>query len=300
MSNTKGMAQKGYNSSINGQLSLDYRLALTLNDYKGEGILQESESIFEAYREELGDYNPGPRKAGKFELIESIVKRYFLDLPLNNAYFVAMTRDRGKNPMDNVDDDFKPKVLDSDGNDCWAEYAPQFGFLSLQELDLTVLKRGGYFGDGCLVHIGKWEEVIDPKKFKGKWLVPVNFKKFDEGWINSVNAVAECIKAGTSNSVKTIKNPGSHSFVIKGKTVGKLCPQNSGKPYLMVGFSIMAPNVMDYSKMLGKPQRFVLGPSKEPFMFVTLEEVDKVKVCDVMIEFLKSYEPLKDSINMNL
>ena len=293
MPNSKGMGQKGYNSSINGQLSLDYRLALALNDYKGEGILQESESIFEAYREALGDYNPGPRKAGKFELIEWIVKPYFKDLQSNNTYFIAMTRDMDDNPLNNVDDDFKPKVLDSGGNDCWAEYAPQFGFLSLQKLDLTILNFDGYFRKGCRIHIGEWKVDLPVEL-----LVPVNFKKFDKDWINSVNAVAECIKIGTPNSVKTIKHNGSYSFKIKGKTIGTLYPQNPEEPFLMVGFSIMAPNVMGYSKMLGQPQRFVLGPSKKIFMFVRLEELDKV--CDVMVEFLKSYEPLKDSINKNL
>ena len=301
MSNTKGMAQKGYNSSINGQLSLDYRLALALNDYKGEGILQELESVFKGYQKALGDYNPGPRKACKAELIKLIVKPYFLGLQLNNTYFIAMTRDMGENPLNVVDDDFKPKVLDSGGNDCWAEYAPQFGFLSLQKLGLMVLNFdnfGGYFTKGCRVHIGEWEEVIDPKKFKGKWLVLINFKKFDEDWINCVDAVAKCIKIGTPNSVEIIKYNGSYSFKIKGKTIGKLCPQNPKKPYLLVGFSIMAPNVVGYSSMLGPPWPFVVGASKEPFMFVRLEELDKI--CDVMIEFLKSYEPLKDSINMNL
>ncbi|MEA3477943.1 MAG: hypothetical protein U9R60_07175 [Bacteroidota bacterium] len=289
MSNAKGMTPKnGYNSSINGQLSLDYRLALALNDHKREGIIQELESVLKGYQKALGEYNPGPRNAGKFELIKWIVKPYFLGLQLNNTYFIAMTRDMGKNPLNNVDDDFKPKVLDSDGNDCWDKYCHQFGFLSLQELDLMVLNLDGYFRDGCLVHIGEWEKVIDPKKFKGKRLVLINFKKFDKDWINSVNAVAECIKIGTPNSVKTIKNKGSYSFKIKGKTIGKLCPQNPKEPYLWVGFSIMAPNFMGYSKMLGQPQRFDLGPKKEPFMFVRAEELDKV--CDVMIEFLKSYE----------
>ena len=293
MSNTKGMGQKGYNSSINGQLSLDYRLALTLDDYKGEGILQESESVFNRYQEELGDYNKVPRKAGKPELIEQIVKPYFKDFQFDKAYLIAMTRDMGKNPLNNVDDNFKPKVLDSGGNDCWAEYAPQFGFLSLQKLDLTILNFDGYFRKGCRIHIGEWKVDLPVEL-----LVPVNFKKFDKDWINSVNAVAECIKIGTPNSVKAIKNKGSYSFKIKGKTIGKLCPQNPEKSYMLVGFSIMAPNVMGYSSMLGPPWPFVVGASKEPFMFVRLEELDKI--CDVMIEFLKSYEPLKDSINMNL
>ncbi|MBW1769337.1 MAG: hypothetical protein JRJ65_20115, partial [Deltaproteobacteria bacterium] len=156
MSNQKGMTVKGYNSSINGQLSLDYRLALALERYEIGPILEESRTVFEQYNERLLDYNNGPRKAAKPELLEGIVNPYLQDLQLEKTFFVAMTRDEGFNPIKNAAEDELPLVIDGKGNNRWHELGTHFGFLSLKELDLKVLKLNGYYRRGCQLHIGPW------------------------------------------------------------------------------------------------------------------------------------------------
>ena len=109
------MNQKAYNSSINGQISLNYRLALALERYSGESLVRESKAIFEQYKEKIFDYNNGPRKAGKPELLKRIIAPFMSKLKLRNTFFIAVTRDSPPNPMKNCPEEHLPLLLDKKG-----------------------------------------------------------------------------------------------------------------------------------------------------------------------------------------
>jgi hypothetical protein len=288
MSNKKGMTVKGYNSSINGQLSLDYRLAVALERHEIGPILEESKTVFEQYHKRLLDYNNGPRKVAKPELLKGIINPYLQDLQLEKTFFVAMTRDEGLNPINSAAEDELPLVIDESGNNRWHELSTHFGFLSLKELDLDVLKLDGYYRRGCQLHIGPWIEEEKPKEFvDAPLLITVNWIKFPDQWVKKVDELAMCIRENIRPWGECIRYQGSYSFKVKGKTIGKLLLINPEDPQIMVCFSIVVPNHKSYAKILGTPEKMVMGTTKEPFLMVTVDRTDEV--CQIMSEFLTEF-----------
>jgi len=106
-----GMQQKGFNSSINGQLSLKYRLARALAVYrKEEGRLQEPDSLFEAAKGDLLDpsgnrSNPkgAPRHLEKAANLKLLVERHLIQPRqspedfLRDTWFIALTHEEDDN-----------------------------------------------------------------------------------------------------------------------------------------------------------------------------------------------------------
>jgi hypothetical protein len=286
MSCKAGMTARGFNSSVNGQLSLNYRLALALEESDRESILQESEELFQAYQKKLSDLNNGPRKLIKPLTIKGIVKPHLQGAKLDQFHFVAMTNDPDDNQMNEIDNDLKPLLLGGAGNDLWPELAAQFGCLSLEKLDLVVLKIDGYFRQGCLTHIGQW-----PKKPKAELQKPpafqfVNWKAFPENWVEMVNLIAQCVKGSTHAGVLVKKYNGSYSLIVNGKTVGKLMLKEPANPKIVVGFSTFVPRAEEYAEILGIPELRVM--MKQPFFLVACS--GPAKVCETMAAFLKTFE----------
>jgi hypothetical protein len=291
ISNKKGMNQKAFNSSINGQISLNYRLALALERYSGESLVRESKAIFEQYKEKIFDYNNGPRKAGKPELLKRIIAPFMSKLKLKNTFFISVTRDFQPNPMKNCPEEHLPLLLDEKGINRWDEIASQIGFLSLKFLDLSVLRLDGYFREGCRTHIGNWEDNPEPKDFGN---TPVlrskNWNEFPANWVLATDEIGNCIKKNLNRAAETIRYPGSYSFKINNKTIGKLVLKNPQNPSLMVGFSIVVPEAKFYAEHLGASELWLMAPRKEPFIITRIKSPSKtLEVCEVMVEFLKSF-----------
>ena len=293
MKNSKGMSQKGFNSSINGQLSLNYRLAMALERYSGELLLEESPETFHQYQKALSDYNKGPRRACKPEFIKGIIGPHFKGLELDKCFFVVLSKDVGPNPMEKESEDLLPLLLNGDGKNTWGELSRNFGFLSLKRLDEDVLNFDGFFRRACCLHIGPWgkdpplEDCVDRPLVK-----TANWKKFREDSVLLVDDLAGCIGKHIGSWGKSIRNNGSYSFKVKGKTIGKLFLVDPETPRLAVAFSIVVPNVTGYAESLGAPQVCVIGPSKECFLIVY--EPDKEKICEIMGEFLNGFVTAKD------
>jgi|GEM_PF-3445464 len=142
MSNEKGM-DKSFNSSINGQLSLKYRFAKTLQLWNGsnEGIV-ESNEIFQAYKRSpkdggLDDTNTTPRKLKKAEVLKILRENNLQELPVENSYYVALTWD--KNPFFTVPElnhsNFRPLFLLEDGSEIWNESSSRVGWLGYGEIE---------------------------------------------------------------------------------------------------------------------------------------------------------------------
>jgi hypothetical protein len=92
-----GMTQKGFNSSINGQISLKYRFAKALSRWDGKApAISEAPGIFRAYQSRLNDSTakaPG-RALAKPAILNGIFKPLGLcSLPEENCYYIALTWD---------------------------------------------------------------------------------------------------------------------------------------------------------------------------------------------------------------
>ena len=297
MSNKNGMKQNGYNSSINGQIPLNYRLALALERYSEGSFLEEPMGIFEQYKKRIYDYNKGPRKAGKPQLIKRIVVPYMNDFKIERAYFVSITKDLPPNPINTTDVDFLPLLIDQNGRNLWDELSKQIGFLSLEVIDKKVVNKDGYFREGCLMHIGQWKEDPKPTQFID---VPVlsakNWSEFSTEWVEFVDDLAKCIKENTSQFAKCKRYKGSYSFIINNKTLGKLILKDPHNPCLMVGFSIVVPEAKFYAEYIGQSERWLMAPRKEPFFMVRVKKQTEFDdICEVVVEFLSSFESNKKS-----
>ena len=89
-SNSKGMVE-GYNSKINGQLSLKYRFCKAVEEWKGKGRIIETESLFQKYKDRIGENQKNPRRLAKPQVLELLRKYHFDELDLDRCFFVVMT-----------------------------------------------------------------------------------------------------------------------------------------------------------------------------------------------------------------
>lgn len=288
MSNDQGMKAKGYNSSINGQLSLDYRLALALQDYDGERSIQEPLKIFRQYEKQLGDPKARPRRAAKPQLMSEIVEPYLRGLRLQDTFFVAMTRDVDSKPLCQAQADKLPVVLDESGRDAWAKLTSHFGLLSLEQLDKEVLAIEGRFRKGCRTHIGPWRKQMRASKFEGSWFTFTNWSRFPSEWVSRVDELAQRIKDELAQKAECKRYRGSWSVIVDNKALGKLAPREPAAPKLMVGFSVAVPSAEAFADQLSAPEPFVLGPGKQPFLMVACDpQLDADRICDVLTSFIE-------------
>jgi hypothetical protein len=132
----------GFNSSINGQLSLKYRFARALSRWDGEHpAIIEDEATYLAYRSRLND---SPSKAPgrtlvKENILLGIFKRLGLDgLAEENCCFVALTWDTRANMFfqsKDVPSDCLPVFLDSAGADVYSNSLHRVGWMGYSELE---------------------------------------------------------------------------------------------------------------------------------------------------------------------
>jgi hypothetical protein len=270
---------------------------LALERYSEGPFLEESSDIFDQYKKKIDDYNKGPRKAGKPQLIKRIVVPHMNDFKIERAYFVSITKDLPPNPIKTTDVDFLPLLIDQNGRNLWGELSSQIGFLSLEVIDKEVVNKDGYFREGCLIHIGQWKADPKPTQFID---VPVlsakNWSEFPTEWVQFVDELAKCIKVNTTQFAKCKRYNGSYSFIINNKTLGKLALKDPHNPFLMVGFSIVVPEAKFYAEYIGNSERWLMAPRKEPFFMVRVKKQSEFKdICEVMVEFLNSFEADKES-----
>lgn len=140
--NRWGMLQEGFNSSINGQITLKYRFAKALSRWDGvSAVIAEDEAVFKAYMERLND--AGSKAPGRTLVKETILKGIFKRLGLHgisedSCYFIALTWDtRAKCFLshDGVSADYLPVFLDSRGTDVFAVSLRRIGWLGYAELN---------------------------------------------------------------------------------------------------------------------------------------------------------------------
>lgn len=129
--------QQGFNSTLNGQLELDYCLAMALSEYhEGATELVEPEWVLSSpYK---SDRKGMLRRLKNPVVLEDVVSQIG-GIPLDQYYFLVITNDE-QNPFlvseDYLPELFKPELsgLHLSFTNCWSEYRRRFGWLNYTKM----------------------------------------------------------------------------------------------------------------------------------------------------------------------
>lgn len=121
----KSRGEEGFNSSINGQLELNYRLTLALSVFSPKDkVLEETSWISDTRYETL-------RKLKNPNVIEKVVKP-ISGLGLSSYYHVILTNDR-TNPLMSGSS-ILPELYDEYNNNRWDDLKSRFGWINYESL----------------------------------------------------------------------------------------------------------------------------------------------------------------------
>jgi len=134
--NSKGMVE-GYNSKINGQLSLKYRFCEAVEEWRGKGRIIETESLFQQYKNRIGENQKNPRRLAKPQVLELLKKYRFEELNLDRCFFVAMTWDREPGPFVDLDKDLRPLFLSESGEELQSYIKAHLGWIGYGVINKT-------------------------------------------------------------------------------------------------------------------------------------------------------------------
>lgn len=131
-------ATRGFNSTLNGQLELDYCLALALSCFKdGDRQLIEPGWIPSSRYERGGK---GTRRSLKNRAVLDAVVSKLYGAPLERYYYIVIINEE-ENPLDKVNEVYLPELYKPEGSgvdlsfkDCWPEMRPRFGWLNYQKM----------------------------------------------------------------------------------------------------------------------------------------------------------------------
>jgi hypothetical protein len=125
---------EGFNSTLNGQLELDYALALALAEHQPtySELLEPAWVLNTPYAQERNG------RLGRLKnpnVLRGVVSN-FAGLPLRHYFFVVLTTD-GSNPFSSlIPEDLLPGLyqLQNGLKNCWTEMHTQFGWLNYEKL----------------------------------------------------------------------------------------------------------------------------------------------------------------------
>jgi hypothetical protein len=129
MDNTDKSKEK-FNSSLNGQLELNYRLSIALSEFKAnDARLIEPELISQKYDKDKR------RKVYKKYVLDKIVSKLSGEC-LRNYYYIVLINDKC-NPFINIspNPNLLPQLFDEDGKDCWTDMQSQFGWVNYDKIE---------------------------------------------------------------------------------------------------------------------------------------------------------------------
>lgn len=132
--------QQDFNSTLNGQLELDYCLAMALSEYhEGDTELVEPEWVLSSpYKNERKGRLRRLKNRAVLEDVVSLIG----GIPLDRYYFLVITNEE-QNPFLRVSDDllpelFKPELSGLSFTDGWSEYRRRFGWLNYAKMQTFI------------------------------------------------------------------------------------------------------------------------------------------------------------------
>jgi len=233
-----GMKAPGFNSSINGQLTLKYRFAqaiIAANNGLTKWV-EEPKKLWKRYcNDKLSDPISAPRRLKKHFIISDILKPLMSGIKLDKSFsYVALTWDADDMAFfkdDEVTDEYLPKFLGpSDGMNLYQDMLSQIGWVNYSFLEeaLGLKKNESYqlaFKSMC--------NKINPDKNYYEMKSRKSWEKLPE----EVRSLAEELVA--LFNADRVRGPGSYSIKNDtGKVISKIIPRRSK---VFVGFR------MDYA-----------------------------------------------------
>jgi hypothetical protein len=219
-----GMEQEGFNSSINGQLTLKYRFANALSLWDGRAAaISESHLLFEAYKVRLNDSpkkSPG-RSLAKPSILAGIFGRLGLaGLPEANCHYIALTWDCESKAFFNSPDvpfDYLPVFLGEDGEGRFSTMLDRVGWIGYKQLEEAIgLSNATEYKAAFATMLDSPEPPLSfySEKRQGRWeSFPSQIIELGEGLALALGTVRVQRVAG-SYSIKDENN----------QTVGKISP----------------------------------------------------------------------------
>jgi len=221
-----GMTQVGFNSSINGQLSLKYRFAKALSRWDGNAPgISESSAVFDAYKSRLNDSDakaPG-RTLAKPSILNGIFKPLRLSgIGEENCCYIALTWDTPSNAFFGsveVPSNCLPVFLNESGVDVFQNAMSRVGWIGYKRLSdaLGLLNSSEY-----LTALRTMLDALEPTASyyaeirRGRW------SAFPQHIIDLASEIANEF-AGRAQRLK-----GSYSLLDENKqTIAKIIPNES-------------------------------------------------------------------------
>ena len=251
-----GMEQDGFNSSINGQLTLKYRFANALSLWDGRApAISESQSLFEAYQVRLNDSpkkSPG-RSLAKPSILTGIFGRLGLaGLPEANCHYIALTWDCESKAFFNsrdVPSNYLPVFLGDAGEERFSTMLDRIGWIGYKQLeDALGLSNAPEYKAAFTTMLGSPEPTLSfyAERRQGRWeTFPSEIIRLGEDLAIALGTVRVQRVAG-SFSLKDENN----------QTVGKIVPNRDsvfiGVREEYTPFSD-APEWIDQAKIRRKP-----------------------------------------------
>jgi hypothetical protein len=225
--NKSGLGTKGFNSTINGQLSLKYRFAVALkNREEREGIV-ETEFMWQNYTQYADGKQLNRGKLNQPTILSEIIRPLGLrQIQSDHFYFVALTWDRPDRAFvddPSIEPDLLPLLLDQNGKDIFSEMRPKIGWIGYAELEKALGIEGDKeycFARDVMMGSNMPEEIH---------YLSESLRALDQ-FDNEVQELAdEMAQMFGANGVYPEKIKGSYSVKDgDGTTIAKILPKNNG------------------------------------------------------------------------
>ncbi len=257
-SNDLGMEESGFNSSINGQLSLKYRFAKALestavpNNSECPDSIREPEDISKAYQKKLNDTKQ--RHLDKPGVIDMLDEWGLVGIPEKNCHYIAWTWDQAEKAFVNSSNKDKyelPLFVDENDNNLWDDMQDRIGWIGYKEVenafnlvDNTEFQRA----------FKTMQEDLAPSAPDYETGNSLRLERLSDDIRKDIDEIA---KRFSPKEVKKCR--GSYSIMKSGQTVGKIIPccggENSG---IFVGVRETGIPVQDNQRLLEKRVQSVL------------------------------------------
>jgi hypothetical protein len=257
MPNRVGMVD-GFNSSINGQLSLKYRFSCALAAWNG-GVIEEPAALYAAYVQPpdlggLGDPAPSRRHLAKFNVREILGNIQLQQLPIEQCHLVAWTHDAQPYWDQAVvgEQDLLPRFLlplpnnnnidEAVAQSAWDQLTHRVGWIGFGAITEKLSPGDGYKKavKTMIRHTMIRHEIPQgqqaPADLQG--LATINLANFSADMQNLLATIElVAVRVFGANAVK--RRAGSYSIKYRGRVIVKLVPQNPNDPdeHLLLGLS---------------------------------------------------------------
>ena len=283
--NSKGMKEKKFNSAINGQLSLRYRMSLALAQWNGTAGLVEPTTIYNQYRRRSEDGGINEKLAKPRHLLKKSVLKLLRDagihgVPAEHFHFLAVTSDHQLDFSTNMSAEIRPLLLDHEGKESWEQIAPRVGWLGFSKIELTSL-------NGLLaasyrqalstmlqseprtpVSVSTAKSPRDPSMTK---IVSYNIDDNSSAATKKQLTAIEEAARSLSTSWNVKRGNGSSSVTFSGKVIAKVVPQECKiNEILMLGISAIYERSVWNGHTLTGPELFGRGDQEQPFYWKEL------------------------------